>query len=318
MDIMNNKKVVGEVRELLFNLMELLNKMDATDPPGNYAPSDDAPGHCPSNSVNTKTIDYPKDDKDSLVSALRETCKTNNYQLLPLVDKKLKDMGFHKENMELIASSRSYAKVLIMIAYDPYFLALSHPDVSMAKYMCMLVQNLAVKEPTSPVHLHYLTGRQIMHAISNQDLPSLRYFHSLSLWEGLTFEKDDVTDWVEVALKKPNLQIIRYMRDDMGINFYKHLKDISVMISSDKYWIDTRIRENAYRCVQSLPVHLWDLLCVLHDLMFPKFDDVMVKLVNAGKTTLVIKAWRGGFISKTKVMDLMKSYPLAFVDHLKV
>lgn len=311
MDIMNNKKVVGEVRELLSNLMELLNKMDVNDPPRNDAPSRNP-------SADAKTIDYPKDDKDSLVSALRETCKTNNYQLLPLVDKKLKDMGFHKENMELIAPSRKYAHVLIKIAHDPFFLALSHPDVSMAKYMCLLVQNMAVKKPTSPVHLHFLTARQILHAISNQDLPSLRYFHSLSSWEGLTFDKDDVRDWLEVALQNPNLQIIRYMRDDMGINFYKHLKYISVMISSDKYWVDRRIEPNYYRTVGSSVNCLWDLLCVLHELMLPKFDDVMVKLVNAGKTTLVLKAWRRGFISKTKVVDLMKSYPLAFVDHLKV
>lgn len=313
MDIMNNKKVVGEVRELLSTLMELLNKMDATDPQ-----SDDAPGHCPSNPVNTQAIDYPKDDKESLVSALRETCKTNNYQLLPLVDKKLKDMGFHKENMELIAPSRKYAHVLIKIAHDPFFLALSHPDVSMAKYMCLLVQNMAVKKPTSPVHLHFLTARQILHAISNQDLPSLRYFHNLSSWEGLTFDKDDVKDWVEVALKNPNLQIIRYMRDDMGINFYKHLKDIEFMIHSDDYWIDTHIQENAFKCVRSSAVHLWDLVCVLHELMFSKYDDLLVKLVHTGRTPLFLKAWRRGFISKTKVIDFMKTYPLAFVDHLKV
>jgi hypothetical protein len=312
MDIMNNKKVVGEVRELLSTLMELLNKMEANDAPSDYAPSS------PSNPV-TKSIDNgPKDDKDSLVSALRETCKRNDYDVLPLIDKQLKDRGFHKENMELIAPSKKYAKVLIMIAYDSYFLALSHPDVSMAKYMCMLVQTMTPKIPTSPVHLHFLTGRQIMHAISNQDLPSLRYFHNLSSWEGLTFDNDDVKEWVEVALQNPNLQIIRYMRDDMGINFYKHLKDISVMMGSDKYWVDRRIEPNYYRTVCSSVNCLWDLLCVLHELMYPKFDDVMVKLVNAGKTTLVLKAWRRGFISKTKVVDLMKSYPLAFVDHLKV
>jgi len=303
--VMTNKNVVGEIREVMGNLMEMLNTMDSAEREPTFQ---------------EKLHDWTKFQfnlcsKERVVEALHYTCQVDDHKLLDWLrfERRLND--YQDEAMKLVAPSRKYAAALIKVVDDPLGLALSHPRLSMVKYMCMLTNRHGMEIPCEkdvPNHVDLLF-KFMLDAIEWEDLPSLRYFHSwISEYAAMSLCSE--MELVQAALCNINLGIIKYMRDVMEINFHKAWKVIDFKVYPNNFWVDRRTSSNGTHFHCCLQEKVWDLLCVLHELMYPNFDTFIVRLILGGRVQLVMKAFKCGIISKTKMAKFMGMHPLVFFD----
>jgi hypothetical protein len=276
---MTNKKVVTEVRELLGNLMDILNKMDSAAEASAAAESG------------------AKESEVSPAKGGEAPTKAIEGSGLP----------------EIL--TRASAKKFILNVDSPLVMSLKHSNLPMVKHLCRVTYNYGFRTSTTRMTEIYLLSKRIVEAISNEDLPSLRYFHSwLSDYEGYALNESNM---IEIAISRPNLGIIKYMRDDMGFNFYKELKRYDFKICKKHWGFDKRLSENSFCWNPCFHGNLWDLLCVLHELNYTKFDEFITKLVLAGRTALVLRAFNSGYVTRTKMETLIAQFPFVFV-HLLV
>ena len=357
-DIMTNKKVVAEVKELLGNLVDILNKMDMAS--GSNQPKESAPSDSPpkasgaeasgasgaeasgaeasgaeasgaeasgagtrQHSFEDKLKDWSKFQVDKcsnyeINKLLRYTCEKNEYKLLEYITNHRKSTNeFQYLLMQLVAPSRAYAKVLIQNVKNPLLLALDHPDLSMVKHMCMLTKMYGVESCSRlDFQLHgLLLSRRILDAVNNQDLSSLRYFHS--------WMSDFVSSYglckpilIETALTNPNLAIIRYMRDEMGINFYEALDPYIFKVYSSHWGLDRVYANDTGVWTPCHKDNVWELLCVLHELNYTRFYDFVQDLVAAGRVALVLRAFKAGYVTRSQMEQLLLMFPSVFVQCL--
>jgi hypothetical protein len=331
-DFMANKKFVAEIKELLGNLVDILDRMDMASgvySPKESAPRDSAPkaiemdvAKVTQPTIEDKLRDWDKNytcSNNEMSKLLSHTCKTNNYELLQYIinaDQRQNNELDHLL-MKLVAPSRAYAKVLILNVHNPLLLALDHPDLSMVKYMCMLTNAYAIKSCTIEyvARTIILLSRHILDAVDNQDLPSLRYFQSwLSDYgSGYGLCRHAL---IETALTNPNLAIIRYMRDEMGINFHKALDPYIFKVYSSHWVLDRVYTNDTGVCIPCHKDNVWELLCVLHELNYTRFYEFVQDLVAAGRVVLVLRAFKVGYVTRSQMEQLLLGFPSVFVQCL--
>jgi len=272
-DIMTNKKVVTEVRELLGNLMDILNKMDSAAAENGAKESEASP-----------VVNKDKTPTKAIEESLPKTL------------------------------TRASAKQFILRVNSPFVMSLRHSDLSMVKHLCMLTYNYGFRTSSTGMTELNILSKRIVDAISNEDLPSLRYFHSwLSDYEDFALNESQM---IEIAIGRPNLRIIKYMRDEMGVNFYKELKRYDFKICKKHWGFNKRLSINSFCWNPCFHGNLWDLLCVLHELNYAKYDEFITKLVMEGRMALVIRAFKSGYVTRTKMESLMVQFECVFVDWL--
>ena len=159
-DIMNNKKVVAEVRELLVHLVDIFNKMDMAN-------------------EGESSVTKAKDIQDEAsVTRPREIESPKAIEKIGLP----------------ATLTRATAKQFIQNVDAPLVLALKHSNLSMVKYMCMLTHMYGIRGTYRRTETCLLSQR-IIDAIVHQDLPSLRYFHSwLSDFEGFALNESSLIE----------------------------------------------------------------------------------------------------------------------------
>lgn len=327
-DVLANKKFVAEIKELLGNLVDILDRMDMAS--GVYSPKESAPRDSAPKAIEmdvAKVTQPTFEDKlkdwgknyTCIDEMLSHTCKTNNYQLLQYIINA--DQGQNNELdpllMRLVAPSRAYAKVLIKNVDKPLLLALDHPDLSMVKYMCMLTNAYGIEPCTGEyvARTTILLSRHILDAVDNQDLPSLRYFQSWLSDYGSGYGLCS-NALIETALTNPNLAIIRYMRDEMGINFHKALDPYIFKVYSLHWVLDRFYTNDSGVCIPCHKDNVWELLCVLHELNYTRFYDFVQDLVAAGRVALVLRAFKVGYVTRSEMEQLLLMFPSVFVQCL--